>query len=101
MGFLIDFAADPGDAFSRGFMRGLAAPITLFVHNNAPVLSGVQMVEAPAAGREIAAALASDWVSIGESMQRAVQRHEQGQQASPDTAGPGGKQGDRAGRSPD
>jgi hypothetical protein len=98
MGFLIDFAADPKEAFAKGFMRGLAAPVTLFVRHEVPALPGVQMVEPPAAGREIAAALASDWVRIGESMHRAVHRHEQGQQASPDTAGSGSKQGDRAGR---
>jgi hypothetical protein len=101
MGFIIDFASDPKEAFARGFMRGLAAPVTLFGHNDAPSLPGVQMVEPPAPGREIADALASDWVRIGESMQRAVHRHEQGQQASPDTGGSGGEQGDRAGRRQD
>ncbi|KQU75936.1 MULTISPECIES: hypothetical protein [unclassified Rhizobacter] len=98
MGFIIDFALDPKEAFARGFMRGLASPVILFVHNEAPSLPGVQRVEPPASGREIAAALASDWARIGESMHRAVHRHEQGQQASPDTGRSSGKQGDGAGR---
>jgi hypothetical protein len=73
MGFIIDFASDPKEAFARGFLRGLAAPVTLFAHHEAPSLPGVQMVEPPAAGREIAAALASDWVRIGPGVVRTEQ----------------------------
>lgn len=81
MSTIIDFNGTKREAFVRGFLKGLAAPVALFSTHTPPEVPQVPMIEPPSHPNGDAGALASDWARIGHSLQMAVGRYEQQAQA--------------------
>ena len=76
----------PRQAFVRGFWRGMAAPMMLFVHQHAEALPRVAMIEPPKHGP--GGPQADDWARIAGDFRRAIGRHQTQQttSAAPDRA---------------
>lgn len=70
---LIDFNGSPAQAFRRGFLKGLAAPVMLFSAGNFPAPRAAAPLTVPA--RSDAEALAGDWQRVGDDLRRALARH--------------------------
>ncbi len=70
---IIDFSDTSKQAFSRGFQKGLAAPVMLFDSFDAPPLPEVQQIAAPSISDE--QALNNDWNKIGADFNKVISRH--------------------------
>lgn len=71
--FVIDFKLSRKQAFSHGFLKGLAAPVMLYHAEAAPDLPAANYVVLPSVSP--AQAIAGDWMRIGSDMQNVIKKH--------------------------
>jgi len=69
----INFSDTKGQALLRGFEKGLAAPIILFGHFQAPNVNPILQVTIQSI--EIGEALDNDWKAIGTDLRNVIERH--------------------------
>ncbi len=72
--YLLNLSDLPRQAFTHGFLKGLAAPIMIFSDWRAPDLPTIPAVEAPQAV-PIQQVLAADWYRIGTDLANVVSAH--------------------------
>lgn len=73
--FVIDFENSPAAAFWNGFIKGMAAPVSLYHNEPAPGIPSYKFVEPPSV--EVGLALSGDWVKIGADMNKVIYQHGQ------------------------
>lgn len=71
--FLINFHHTRRQAFSRGFLKGLAAPVMLYHFENVEATSQVPYVVPP--NVQASDALHSDWSKVGQAIKSAAKKH--------------------------
>jgi hypothetical protein len=70
---IINFSNTKREAFLRGFEKGLAAPVMLFGHFQAPNLDPIPQVTIQSI--EIGEAMENDWKAIGTDLRNVIERH--------------------------
>lgn len=75
MKMLLHFDDLPRQAFVRGFVRGLAAPVALFGTYTAPAIPKPITIVPPSHYRSDAEALAGDWQRVGAALRNTLQAH--------------------------
>lgn len=68
--FILDFDKKPSAAFMHGFVKGLAAPVSLFHHEEAPAVPEVTPIASPRIG--VQQAMARNWVRVGTTFYRLI-----------------------------
>ncbi|KJV06234.1 hypothetical protein [Methylocucumis oryzae] len=70
---IIDFSNTKKEAFLRGFEKGLAAPVMLFGHFQAPNVNTIPQVTVQSI--EIGEAIENDWKAIGTDLRNVIEHH--------------------------
>jgi hypothetical protein len=76
MSFILKFDEDERKAFSRGLLKGMAAPLMLFANSPAPALPRFDEVALPRPANTKNAPLTGDWVRVGRDVRTVVRRHD-------------------------
>ena len=76
MSFIIRFDQDERKAFTRGLIKGMAAPLVLFANSAAPAVPRFEPVQLPRSTSARTPAMAQDWLRVGRDVRTVVQRHD-------------------------
>jgi hypothetical protein len=70
---IIDFSETERQAFLRGFEKGLAAPVMLFGHFQAPTVATIPQITVQPI--EAGEAIENDWKVIGADLRNVIERY--------------------------
>jgi hypothetical protein len=70
---IVNFSTTPKQAFTHGFIKGLAAPIILFGNYTAPTLPEIKWIALPSESPD--QSLAKDWKNIGTDFKNIIVIH--------------------------